>query len=90
MSLSFISCNNLESDPEKWAGDEASYRRGYQQGAHATLKALRAAGIKVPCEITDWVGDKLHDWRFHGVLESMELPPDAPLPRAKTSRQKSP
>ena len=46
---------------------EASYRRGYQQGANA---ALEAAGRLTTEKLRNWVGVTLAKWRYQ------ELPQD--------------
>lgn len=40
---------------------EASYRRGYQQGAYAALEAVKATTID---EMKDWIEVKLARWRY--------------------------
>lgn len=60
---------------------EASYRRGYDQGAHAALRAAERL-LTTECgreKLREWVEHDLHVWRyFDRPSDRMVQPPDSP------------
>jgi len=54
---------------------EASYRRGYQQGAYAALEAAQRVTTD---KLKDWVGVKLFNWRYHDRVDDRSVPPPSP------------
>jgi hypothetical protein len=54
---------------------EASYRRGYQQGAHAALEAAQRVTTD---KLKDWVAVKLFNWRYHDRPNDRSVPPPSP------------
>jgi hypothetical protein len=61
--------------PDEYNDPEASYRRGYQQGASA---ALEAATRVTTDKLRDWVGTKLANWRYLDRLNDRSVPPPSP------------
>lgn len=59
---------------------EASYRRGYQQGANDTLMAAerRAHSLVDFSDLRDWIGVALYQWRYHDRPTDRSVQP--PLP----------
>lgn len=58
---------------------EASYRRGFQQGAFMALKAAKAAhSEKRMEELNAWVDVTLHKWRYQDQVKNLQVQP--PLP----------
>lgn len=51
---------------------EASYRRGYQQGAQAMLDAVGRLPVD---RLTQWVGVTLVKWRYHDRVHDRSVPP---------------
>jgi hypothetical protein len=62
---------------------ESAYRRGYQQGAH---RALCSALVGTPLEylLHEWVGRRLHDWRY-GKDRVNGCPPPEPEPERRAA-----
>jgi hypothetical protein len=54
---------------------EACYRRGYQQGAYATLNAIDSTPI---AKVRAWVEEKLWRWRYEGRIYDRNVSPPAP------------
>jgi hypothetical protein len=60
---------NAQDDPE------ASYRRGYQQGAHEAFRATRTTTIE---KIDDWVNVRLAEWRYRDRVNDRTVRPPTP------------
>jgi hypothetical protein len=59
---------------------EASYRRGYQQGAFAAMEAAEkirgsAGGL---ARLREWAGTTLSKWRYHDKPDNRNVRPPAP------------
>jgi len=54
---------------------EASYRRGYQQGAYAALEAIKTAPID---RVRTWVDRKLFRWRYLDRVDDRFVRPPGP------------
>jgi len=50
-----------DADVPELDDPEASYRRGYQQGAYAAVEAIKTAPIS---NVRHWVDSKLARWRY--------------------------
>lgn len=62
------------SDVSEMDGPEASYRRGYQQGAWAAFQATRS---KTTDKIEAWLNVKLTRWRYiERIHDRYSRPPD--------------
>jgi hypothetical protein len=59
---------------------EASYRRGYQQGARDTLQALQSMPVG---EVQGWVDKALFRWRHHDRVKERNLSPPRPWLKPK-------
>lgn len=58
---------------------EASYRRGYQQGAFDALASAEKVGFRCPEALRKWVDIVLYDWRYGKKKSDRSvMPPDAP------------
>lgn len=59
---------------------EASYRRGYLQGAHDTVEAFATGSIAPPriATMRDWVGQNLWRWRYRKPITNRNLRPPRP------------
>jgi len=64
----------LPLDPEKVRARERAFRRGFQHGAVAVAWALRDGASLTGIE--HWIGQAVHEWRYHGNLEEDEHPPE--------------
>lgn len=63
-----------ERSTDDFDDPEASYRRGYQQGARAALEATGRVTID---KLQEWVGRRLFEWRYHDrPRQRLVLPPD--------------
>jgi hypothetical protein len=59
---------------------EASYRRGYHQGAADALDAVERLG-RLPSTVIrlrEWVGVTLHRWRYHDRPDDRTVQPPQP------------
>jgi hypothetical protein len=54
---------------------ESAYRRGYQQGAHRALCAA-LAGKPLEYLLHEWVGRRLHTWRYSKDRVNGNPPPE--------------
>jgi hypothetical protein len=54
---------------------EACYRRGFQQGAYAALKAIESTPID---RVRAWIEIKLAKWRYEDRIYNRDLSPPAP------------
>jgi hypothetical protein len=60
---------------EERTDPEASYRRGYQQGAFAALVAVNRLTID---KLNHWVGVTLWKWRYEDRVKNRSVPPPPP------------
>jgi hypothetical protein len=59
---------------------EACYRRGYEQGARDTVKAMQMipSRPRALALLTEWVEILLHEWRHHDRLSDRSVKPPTP------------
>ena len=66
--------SEYEVDLERIRAKERAYRRGFQHGVQAAVWALQDGVSRDGLE--HWIGQALHEWRFHGNLQEDERPPE--------------
>ncbi len=71
-------CEGLEMN--EWEDAEASYRRGYHQGARDAVEAAErlTGNPSVLSGLREWASVTLLAWRLHGLHDRTEKPPVPP------------
>jgi hypothetical protein len=76
MAWPLIKAGSYQKMPDDELDDpEASYRRGYQQGAWAAMEAVKSTPIE---KIRTWIDEKLYRWRYHDRVKTRFVRPPTP------------